>query len=199
MCFKLLIILLLLFMPLSVHAQQVAFGIKFTGLAIHPRPQPNAHHYVGKFDRKGRVVLTGGITLSVDIGIYQQIGIKLVQALLWRDCAHKFAMLSHVGVNFGGAGATLDNGRHGISGSVGPVFYRRRSWRDLPGYVPDDTWRATKSDSNWETRFILLGGQFEYTYYWDQNYGLSLNILPGYPDIIGITAGPTIRTGTVKE
>ncbi len=190
---RLIIVLLLPFTHLSVHGQQVAFGIKFTGLAIHPRPQPSAGQYAGKFDRKGYVVLNRGITLSADIGIYKQVGLKLAQALVWRDCAGKFAMLSHIGVNFGGAGATLGHSRLGISGSIGPVLYRRRSWQDLPGYIPDNSWLTSTPSSHWETKLILFGGQLEYTYYWHQHYGLSLNVLPGYPDVISVVAGPTIR------
>ncbi len=175
------------------YAQRFAFGIKFTGLAIHPKKQPNVGLFQTKFDQRGNVVLDSGITLSAEIGIYRKLGIKLAQAILWRDCAGKFAALSHLGLNIGGAGAMLGNTKHGISGSIGPMIYWRKSWKDLPGYIADDSWLKKRKNSAWETKIIPLGGQAEYNYYFSENYGASVNVLPGYPDIISITAGITGR------
>ncbi len=173
----------------DAQAQSLSFGIKWAGLAIHPRRQPSAEAYDSKFDRGGYLVRNSGITISVEVKCYRQWGLKLAQVLLWRDCAGKFASLSHVGINFGGAGATLGNSRHGLSGSIGPMLYRRRSWRSVTGYIPDNSWMKAPSNSKWETKWIPVGGQLEYNYYFDPHYGLGVNVLPGYPDIIGITAG----------
>jgi hypothetical protein len=192
---RLLLLFALLPVLLPAGAQAVSFGIKFSGLAIHPRPQPVAGQYGGRLDRKGYAVVTQGLALTVDVNLYRNVGLKLIQALVWRDCANKFAMLSHVGVNFFGAGTTLGKGRHGFSWSLGPVLYRRQSWKDVPGYVPDDSWLKAPAGSRWETKLVLLGGQLEYNYYFRENYGLSLNVLPGYPDVISVSGGVGRRSG----
>ena len=191
---SLLLALLLISIPeLIASAQGLQIGIKWTGLAVHPKRQPSAGAYGRKVDRRGYLVRNSGVTVVVDVKCYRQWGLKLAQVLLWRDCAGKFASLSHVGLNLGGAGATLGNGRHGLSGSIGPMLYRRRSWKHVVGYVPDKSWRKAPANSNWETKWIPVGGQLEYNYYFGTHYGLGVNVLPGYPDVIGIAAGLSAR------
>jgi hypothetical protein len=77
------------------------------------------------------------------------------------------------------------------------VLYRRQSWKDVSGYVPDDSWLKAPADSRWETKLVLLGGQLEYNYYFRENYGLSLNVLPGYPDVISVSGGVGFRQAPV--
>ena len=75
----------------SCIAQNLSIGIKYTGLAIHPKHEKNAPIYKWKTGKRGHFVFIGGITFTLDIKIYKFIGIRIkklerrLQLLLFKD------------------------------------------------------------------------------------------------------------------
>lgn len=177
----------------TAHGQGFMLGIKFSGLAIHPKYNKNAAIYKGKVDRNGYLVINKGITLTADVFLYRAFGIKLSQTLLFSDCAGKFASLSHVGINVGGPGYRIGNSKHAVSASIGPMFFLRRTWYGVPGYVRDNYWLIESADGKWARKLAWIGGQLEYNYYFNEHQGISANLLPALPDVLHISAGMGFR------
>lgn len=183
---------LLFFVFFGVHAaqgQRVVLGIRYSGLAIHPKYNKNASIYKGKIDRKGFLVINRGLTLVVDVHVHKAFGVKLTQTLLFSDCAGKLASMSHVGVNVGGPAYRLGHGKHALSASIGPMFFLRRTWHDVLGYRHDNHWLQESEDKRWARKLLWVGGQLEYNYYFNDHQSFSTNVLPGLPDVIHLSPG----------
>lgn len=192
---KIIIVLFIIsfYFPINAAAQNFLFGIKFTGLTIHPKHENNAHLYKWKLDEKGHFVLNGGISITVDIKLQDWFGLKFAQSFVRYDCGGKTAIMSHIGANFGGHGTTFGESNHGLSGSIGPMLFIRESWKDLDGYVHDENLFGPLTSKKWTTKFLPIGGQFEYNYFFSPNHAISVNILPGVPNIIAISPGISVR------
>lgn len=173
--------------------QNLMIGLKITGLTIHLKNEENAPLYKWKIDHRGHFVFNGGISFTADIQLYEWVGLKVTQSFIKYDCAGKTAMMSHIGVNFGGHGTTIGNSNHGFSGSIGPMLFIRESWKDLPGYVHDEGLFGPLTEQKWTKKFLPIGGQFECNYFYNRHQGVSMNILPGVPDIIILSPGMSFR------
>lgn len=186
----------LFFVFLGLHiakGQGMMFGIRYSGLAIHPKYNKNASIYKGKIDKKGFLVINRGLTLMVDVYVHKAFGIKVTQTILFSDCAGKLASMSHIGVNIGGPGYRLGDGKHALSASIGPMFFLRRTWYDVPGYRHDNYWLKESEDRRWARKLVWLGGQLEYNYYFSDRRSFSVNMLPGLPDVIYLSPGLNFR------
>jgi hypothetical protein len=151
-------LLLFLCWQLQGFSQNFLIGLKFSGHTIHPKHEQNAPLYKWKVDKKGHLVINGGITLTADIKIYEWFGLKLSQSFIKYDCAGKHAYVSHIGANFGGHGTTIGDSNHGISGSMGPMIFFRENWKDLPGYVHDENVFGPATDKNGQPNSCSLAG-----------------------------------------
>lgn len=187
------VFLFLILFQLSAFAQNVCIGIKYTGITIHPKHENNAPLYKAKMDKKGHFVFNGGLTFTLDIKIHEWLGFKFTQSFVKYDCAGKTALMTHLGANFGGHGTTFGASNHGLSGSVDPMLFIRESWKNLPGYVHDEHLFGPLTDKKWTTKFLFVGGQFEYNYFYNAHEGISVNVLPGIPDLIAISPGISFR------
>jgi len=169
-----------MFANINLFAQQYTFGIKLTGLSIHPGGAQNAHIMKYKIDEKGVFVFNPGIRLSFEYFIYKDIvSIKFDQGF-YRDCANQFAGFSHIGIR----GRIFQIGNHSLNGGIGPTFFFRRNWYKIDGYIEDDDFFRGGPNDNWQRRFFWWGGEFEYNYRINERIEFSTSLIPIIPPII---------------
>lgn len=149
-----LFLLILFAVGPSVRVQaQFSFGIKFMGLALHPKKSLHPHLYKRKLDRWGHGLVTMGVVLQAECYVNEYISIKYSQAIL-KDCAGEFAGLSHLGMRLG---TWMDpRQQHYASAGLGPTFFYRKNWSGLDGYVNAGLFDTSKN-GKWQTKFVLYG------------------------------------------
>jgi hypothetical protein len=182
---KILIFGFLIFVNMSIHAQNIAVGIKFFGLSIHPLGALNTQHMPLKFDKKGIFVLNLGVEICFEYFIYKDIvSVKFIQAL-YADCVQKFAGFTHLGLR----GRIFETGKHSLYGGIGPTFIYRKNWYALEGYDDSFSFFRGEPEDTWQRRFIWYGGEFEYNYAINENLSLSTSFVPGFPDLMNLAVG----------
>lgn len=165
-------------------AQQISIGIQFIGFSYHLKKNPHPHLYKRKLDKKGNFVLNLGLVLQFEYPLNNWASIKTQQAFLFQDCAGKFASMSHFGFYFR---EKFNNNHQGKIG-IGPIYYSRKTWNNLKGYVNDINFKSSKN-KKWQNKFIWFGGTLEHQYFLNKNTSISTTILPGIPEIISIAPG----------
>lgn len=159
-----------------------AFTVKFFGLSAHLRPTPYPELFRNKLDEKGILVLNfGGIAGYERFVVRDVISIRVEQGL-YSDCASSLAGFTHLGWR----GQIFRAGRHSLNGGFGPTLVYRRDWNRLKGYE-DDGYFNRKGD--WQYKFYWYGGEFEYNYQLARQLDLSVNLVPGIPELVSFGAG----------
>lgn len=169
--------------PLFAH--DFSFGVKLFGLTIHPIGALNYSLFPLKLDSEGFVVFNPGVTLNAEYFVWRDIiSIKAVQGL-YGDCAMQFAGFSHIGFRI----RFLKIKRFSMNVGIGPTFLYKRSWYRLPGYNDSlETYKGTK-DEDWQYLFYWYGGEIETNIQVNDNFDVSITVIPGVPDIINISTG----------
>lgn len=181
---KFLVFLCFLGLGMGLHAQ-ISFGIKFMGLSLHPKRSLHPHLYKRKLDRWGHGVVNMGVVFQVEYFVNEHVSIKYSQAIL-QDCAGKFAGLSHVGMRLG---FFMDpRQQHYASGGLGPTFFYRKNWTGMDRYVNTGLFETSKN-GKWQSKFVLYGGEVEYSYYYADHSAFSTTIMPAIPELIAIAPG----------
>lgn len=169
--------------PISAH--DFSFGVKLFGLTIHPTGAPNYPIFPLKIDSEGIVVFNPGVTLNFEYFVWRDIiSIKAVQAF-YADCAAQFAGFSHLGfrVRF------LNIGRFSMNIGIGPTFLYKRSWYKVPNYNPaSEAYKGTK-DEDWQHLFYWYAGEVETNIKVNDNFDVSITVIPGGAEIINFSAG----------
>lgn len=187
-----LILILLISSSLNSYSQ-FTFVIKISGLAYHPQKEINESHYRWKIDKNGHLVSFIGITLIADYSFNQYIGIKTAHTIMPFDCAGKWAFVSHIGINFHDRVIGWKNNEHRFSGSFGPLWYYRKGWNNINGYIQETDFIKSSKNKQWESKFVWYGAQAQYDYYFNTQQALSVNIFPGYPYIYSFAVGETFN------
>jgi hypothetical protein len=185
------ILLISLGLVVETNAQKhlFTFGVKFTGLAIHPKKKPsNGEIYKWKLDKLGRFVLNRGITFTANVQLWKFLGVGVGQTIMPFDCGGKWAGASQIGIAFLGNFGE----KHSLNGIVGPTVFYRENWALLPNYTGDDFYKITKNNKI-QYKTIWYAGNLEYTYWNTKNIGVSLNLLPGFPELLEISSGISTR------
>lgn len=168
----------------AVHAQGSASSLKFFGLSLHPHGDPNAHLMPINPDGQGYLVLNLGGMLAHEIAVLDSaFSIKAIQTL-YADCAGQTGGFSHIGIRF----LVFEKNRHMLSGGIGPTFIYRRNWHRLPEYQPSGFFNGQPGDT-WQYKMLWYGGEFEYNYALGSKTDLSFTFVPGYPNLISLSAG----------
>lgn len=169
--------------PLFAH--DFSFGVKLFGLTIHPIGAPNYPLFPLKLDSEGFVVFNPGVTLNAEYFVWRDIiSIKAVQGL-YGDCAMQFAGFSHIGFRI----RFLKIKRFSMNVGIGPTFLYKRSWYRLLGYNDSlETYKGTK-DEDWQYLFYWYAGEIETNIQVNDNFDVSITVIPGVPDIINISTG----------
>jgi hypothetical protein len=174
---------------------QFSVGIAVGGIGYHPREDKNVEYYRWKIDRSGKLAGYAGVTFFATYRLNSYLGIKVLQSIVPRDCAGKFAGITHLGVNVYDDVIGWNSARHEFSLSFGPFWYYRKNWRQLEGYANDPDFIKMNADQNWERKFVWHGGQIEYLYRWKDHASLAVNILPGYPYFYTAGMGGSLHVG----
>ncbi|MGI5102295.1 hypothetical protein HGH46_08745 [Treponema vincentii] len=169
--------------PLFAH--DFSFGVKLFGLTIHPIGALNYPLFPLKLDSEGFVVFNPGVTLNAEYFVWRDIiSIKAVQGL-YGDCAMQFAGFSHIGFRI----RFLKIKRFSMNVGIGPTFLYKRSWYRLPSYNASlETYKGTK-DEDWQYLFYWYAGEIETNIQVNDNFDVSITVIPGVPDIINISTG----------
>ena len=177
---RFIIILFLSFSAVNLSAQHFSFGVKLTGLSIHPKGSTNAHLMKYKFDNKGVLVFNPGIRLHFEYFFYKDIFSVKIEQGLYADCTNQFAGFSHIGLR----GRIFQNDNHSFNGGIGPTFFFRRNWYKLNGYIYEFEYFNGNPEDNFQWKFIWYGGEFEYNYRINEKIELSTSIVPCVPPYI---------------
>ncbi len=173
-----------LFLLLSNCANaQFSVGISISGIGYHPKLEKNRNHefYKWKVDKKGKFVGYAAVTFFVSYRLNDYFGAKLMQSLVFSDCAGQFAGITHFGLDFHDDIIGWENKKTQLSASLGPFWYYRKNWNKMPNYQNDPDFIKPSKNSKWETKFVWHGGQIEYAQYLNEQEAVTLNFLPGYP------------------
>lgn len=180
----LFVIYLLLICQAPAFAQSHYSLLKFFGLSLHPYGDENAHLMPLNPDREGYFVLNTGATLSHQIPILKgRYTIKIMQAL-YADCAAQLGGFSHIGLR----GTIFRRNRHEFSGGLGPTLIFRRNWHHLADYTPSGFFKGSPSDT-WQYKVLWYGGELEYHYQLNEKTAFSLTFIPGFPNLMSLSAG----------
>ncbi len=183
---KLLLIILLSF---STSGEcQFSIGLKVGGLAFHQK-KVNPNYYRWSIDKKGHWVGYFGFSIVMAYQFNPFLGVKLIQTVLPSDCAGKFSGITHLGLDFHDRIVGAKNETHKFSGSVGPLFYYRKNWKEISNYYVDKNFVKSNKNNVWERKFVWYGGQIQYDFFFRSNQSFSTNFLPGYPYIYTFMSG----------
>ncbi len=172
---------------------QVSIGFTIGGIGYHPKNKSNHSYYKWKIDKKGKFVGYAGISIFLTYKVNNYIGFKLLQGLVFHDCAGKFAGISHVGINLYDDIIGFKFKRDALSMSVGPFWYYRKNWMKIPEYIHDSTFIRLSKTKKWESLFVWYGGQIEYIHTFNNHKNFALNILPAYPYLYTFGVGEVVR------
>jgi hypothetical protein len=174
-------VFILLFVCQIVAAQWIV-GVQYTGLAFHPKL------YRGKLDRKGHFVMNGGLSFSASYFVNKNVGFRVNQTVMPQDCGGKWFGASQAGVVLRKDFTANDTGLL----TMGPIFFYRQNWADLPDYQDDSFFRKSKNQ-RLQYKFVWHGGHVEYTRWLNGRSGVTVNLLPGIPEIFELSTGMSFR------
>ena len=195
-CFIFLIILSSLLLKTQAKSQpQFLIGIKFMGLAFHPKKSSHPQLYKNRLDNNGHFVITKGIAVTFDYNITNELNLRLSQAFLFGDCANQNAGMTQLGVN---AIYPIIDDKHLLSACFGPMLFYRKNWNGLPGYVDENLFKHTK---NYKTqyKFVWYGVHGDYNFAINNREYLSISVLPGIPELIAIAPGIIYKSKKVEN
>ena len=159
-----------------------AFTVKFFGLSAHLRQASYPELYPNRLDEKGIMVVNFGGIAGYERFLLRDILSVRVEQGIYADCSSSLAGFSHIGWR----GEIFRTGRHSLNGGFGPTLVYRRDWNRLEGYEDDGYFRR---DGDWQYRFYWYGGEFEYNYQLTAQHDLSINLVPGIPELVSFGAG----------
>jgi hypothetical protein len=163
---------------------QRSWGVKYFGISLHPKGDPNAPLMPLNPDKKGYLVFNLGAMVSYEQFFKpHKFSWKVIQAG-YTDCAGQLAGFTHIGIR----AMIFENGRHSLNGGIGPTFVYRRNWYKLPEYQNSGYFNGAPTDL-WQYKFIPYAGEFEYNYQLSDKMDFSSTFVPGYPDLISLSFG----------
>jgi len=164
---------------------QFSFGIKYMGLTVHLKKSAHPQLYKLKLDKKGYAVVNHGMVLIAEYFVAQNASIRFSQALVPFDCAGQFLGGSQIAFSYG---RYISASPNEIRVSAGPMWFYRKNWQFLKGYVDDGLFKVSKN-GKWQSKFVWHGGEIEYNYWLKSKQAFSLNWMPGIPELFTFAPG----------
>ncbi|TXC75599.1 fatty acid desaturase family protein [Luteibaculum oceani] len=166
----------------GISQAQHNFGLKYFGLSMHPKGDPQAHLMPYRLDDRAVLVVNFGGIASFERYVYSNLlSIKLAQGL-YTDSGGLISGHTHIGFR----AKFLERKRHSMILGFGPTFIYRRNWNKKPGYESTGLFRES---GNIQHKFVWYGGEIEYNYQVSDQWDMSVNFLPGYPLVMSIGVG----------
>ncbi len=159
-----------------------AFTVKFFGLSVHLKESPHPQIFPNKLDSKGITTFNYGAIVGYDRFIKSDVMAIRVEQGLYADCAASLAGFTHIGWR----GQIFRKNKHSMNGGIGPTLVYRRDWNRIDGYKDDGYF---KRSGEWQYKFYWYGGEFEYNYQLSDQNDLSVNIIPGLPELVSFGVG----------
>jgi hypothetical protein len=166
-------------------ARADAFGAELTVLTTHVLSQRDApvQYYPRKLDSKGRFVLTPGLEAyyewELSEPLWQARQIQLAGGQISDSVEHRLGYLAVMG-----RWVLAEGGRTTWSLQAGPGFLYRKSWRDVPGYMPDNALHeSSRFLPGYEWAFLPLG-KLDLNYRIRPGLEAVWSIFPGIPYVI---------------
>jgi hypothetical protein len=161
---------------------QFSIGISISGIGYHPRGNAqNASFYKWKIDRIGKFTGFANVSLLASYRFNDYFGVKIMQSIIFHDCAGKFAGLTHLGINLYDDILHWKNPKSEFSMSFGPLWYYRKDWTKEKRYQNNPQFITLSKNKRWEHKFVWHGGLIQYDYFLDNNTSLTTTLFPGYP------------------
>jgi len=184
-----LLTLLLLIRMLPGAGQEVgpekyrhALTLKFFGLSMHLKESRSPQIFPNKLDAKGYLVFNYGAIVGYDrFVVGDAVSVRLEQGI-YGDCSASLAGFTHLGWR----ALIFRKDRHSVNGGIGPTLVYRRDWNRLKGYTDDGYFRRR---GDWQYKFYWYGGEFEYNYALKAGTDLSVNLVPGLPELVSVGVG----------
>lgn len=159
-----------------------AFTVKFFGLSAHLKKSPHPQIFPNRLDSNGTLVVDlGGIIGYERFVLGDKLSVRVEQGL-YADCAAQLAGFTHLGWR----GVMLRRGRHSVNGGIGPTLLYRKDWNQIADYHDDGYFER---HGQWQYRFFWYGGEVEYNYALGPATNLSVNLIPGIPELLSVGVG----------
>lgn len=153
------------------------------GLSFHPGKNTNCELFCHPIGKHKRLAINFGATIGIEYKFNDYISVKLDQAA-FRDCAGKFAGMTMLNLRYTQDLRMFGNGSVGL----GPFFFYRKNWNDIPDYQDEGFFRISKNNK-WQRKFVWYGGELEHNYPLKNGLDISTNILPGIPVVFALATG----------
>lgn len=156
--------------------------MKFFGLSLHLKESPYPEIFPNRLDEKGYATFNyGGIAGYERFIVRDAISVRVEQGL-YADCAGELAGFTHLGWR----GIIFRKNRHSLNGGFGPTLVYRQDWNKIEGYKDDGYFNRS---GEWQYKFYWYGGEFEYNYKLNESTDLSVNLVPGLPELVSLGVG----------
>ncbi|MEJ8757818.1 hypothetical protein WG947_12465 [Pontibacter sp. H259] len=159
-----------------------ALTVKAFGISFHLKKSPHPEIFPNRLDEKGHVTLNYGAIVGYDRFIVRNVHAIRVEQGLYADCSASLAGFTHIGWR----GLIFQKKRHSMNGGIGPTLVYRKDWNRIEGYSDDGYFNKR---GNWQYKFYWYAGELEYNYKLSQQTDLSVNLVPGLPELISFGVG----------
>lgn len=159
-----------------------AFTVKFFGLSVHLKESPYPEIFPNRLDEKGILAFNYGAIVGYDRFIKRDVMSIRAEQGLYADCSASLAGFTHLGWR----GRIFRKGRHSMNGGIGPTLVYRRDWNRLEGYEDDGYFNRK---GKWQYKFYWYAGELEYNYKLSAQNDLSVNLVPGIPELVSFGVG----------
>lgn len=167
-------------MSVVLCAAQSNISAAVGGLGADFGKRVNAPLYKIKADDEGKILLEPGLRLGGEIYASDITSLKFAQTIKI-DCMQKVALSTQVMIRF----RLFKIYKHSLSLGIGPCGFYRKTWEDVEGYIDDDVYH----NGNFQTKICWLSGELEYNYYLSKKNDLSVAIVHGNPEGVGLAIG----------
>ncbi|MCK5846098.1 MAG: hypothetical protein KAG84_01570 [Bacteroidales bacterium] len=185
------ILILLIVVFQSIALAQFSIGISISGLGYHPEKEKyeNTELYKWKLDKKGNFVAFSSLTFFLSYRFNDYLGAKIMQSIVFSDCAGHFAGITHFGVDLHDDIIGFTSKTDQLSMSFGPFLYYRKNWNTEDNYQHDAEYMKISRNGVWESKFVWYGGQIEYSHLIKNNQYITVNFLPAIPYLYTLGVG----------
>lgn len=154
-------------------------SIQWLGLVLHPYGSRFPEYYPRKLDARAYTVWTPGVVVNYDKQHTKRLFWRM-SASIYKDCRDVWAGFVHLGFRFN----YLTLGRHSFNFGFGPSLFVRQDWHTrFEGYPAGDFYDKNVY-GDWQYKFALYGGEFEYQYTINNKKQITYSMIPAYPAAI---------------
>ncbi|GEM_PF-1291336 len=170
-------------------------SFRFLGLARHLIDvRSNAPYYPVKLDEEAKYVFNPGVLVAYDYGLATKSPLFLrVVSSFYMDCAGQPASYAACYLHFP---AIFRGGRWSVGSGLGLAIDLRRNWRK---YVPQAEGIRLFHDWGFVEAAIGPYSEIEFLYRLDDGPELVLNVVPGLPVILFLTAGVRMPLSNLRS